>query len=364
MWEGWGGCGPREGRQGSVGKREEQGGAERRPRLGSDAARRAAERVVQASRHPQSSPSPAPPRSTPIKDGAAAKLGLVDAVVPPERLLEAAKALALDIAGARCAALKALPRARFCSCRGMTCPGTPCSSHHTLSRTPLQPASAHACRSCAAPAPNPRQLTQSATPVPFLCLFAQPAGARAWRRCTAPIGWSLWARRWRCCSLRARRCAAACVAGASLAWACSGHGAPAWAPLGSCPTFFPLPPTCAARAGGQAGAQPAAPAAVPGRHPVRRGARRPRRPAEGELGPFRVAECAAVHRVDTRACERDQPAARHPPSSCRPRPAAPARRPSPALAGGRLLCCGGGAGHAQGAGAHLLRAALHQEDQG
>ena len=36
--------------------------------------------------------------STPIKDGAARKLGLVDEVVPPQQLLEAAKKLALDIA--------------------------------------------------------------------------------------------------------------------------------------------------------------------------------------------------------------------------------------------------------------------------
>jgi enoyl-CoA hydratase/3-hydroxyacyl-CoA dehydrogenase len=37
--------------------------------------------------------------STPVKDAAALKLGLVDAVVPPQQLLPAAKQLALDIAG-------------------------------------------------------------------------------------------------------------------------------------------------------------------------------------------------------------------------------------------------------------------------
>lgn len=39
------------------------------------------------------------PCSTPIKDAAAKKLGLVDEVVPPQQLLEASKRLALDIAG-------------------------------------------------------------------------------------------------------------------------------------------------------------------------------------------------------------------------------------------------------------------------
>lgn len=43
--------------------------------------------------------------SKPIKDAAAKKLGLVDEVAPPAQLLEAAKQLALDIAGEQKACL-------------------------------------------------------------------------------------------------------------------------------------------------------------------------------------------------------------------------------------------------------------------
>jgi enoyl-CoA hydratase/3-hydroxyacyl-CoA dehydrogenase len=48
--------------------------------------------------------------SQPVKDGAAKKLGLVDAVVPPDQLLSAAKALALDIAAGRAPRLRTLFR--------------------------------------------------------------------------------------------------------------------------------------------------------------------------------------------------------------------------------------------------------------
>lgn len=124
-------------------------------------------------------------------------------------------------------------------------------------------------------------------------------------------------------------------------------------------------------AGGQAGAPPDAPAAVPGRNSVRRGAWRPRRPCQGAHSLFLACPVLVLWWLHLSSCCVSMFACRRacwlacgrvvgplPAQSC------PGPPPSTQPAGGRVLQGGRRPGHAQGAGAHLLCAALHQEDQG